>query len=239
MTFEELCALVPAVLSEMTAEFLRKANEHLEKRPTSQYSACSLLVLRGVSILRGMQQLLKPDTFDSWDVLTRAFMETHNLLMTFRFDDDDTRKRVGAWFADRGKDTWQAKHKEVELFLSRVGANDLQLARLWGIFSGLAHPTAKAAMNSASLLSWTITPASARSDLSQVLRNKRADYCDSLGRLFITATYDLDGWVDLGFDISRMPSGETFRMLAPEIVMPILGQQSDGQQKVNPRRGRR
>src|ERR1035437_175334 len=196
MTFEEIWRAVPGVLSEMTTEFVRKANEHFINDPTSQVTACSLLALRELSLLRGAEQLLKPDTFDSYDVLMRAFMETHNLLSTFRFDDEQKRVHIGKWFANKGKDTWQANNKEIETFLTGAGAYDLQLARQWGIFSGLSHPTAKAAHNSTSILARTTLPEHRREDLSQAFREKRADYCSSLGGFFITATYDLEGWID-------------------------------------------
>jgi hypothetical protein len=38
--------------------------------------------------------MLQADTFDSYDVLQGAFMETRDLLATFRFDNDETRNRI-------------------------------------------------------------------------------------------------------------------------------------------------
>jgi hypothetical protein len=235
MTFEELWALVPSVLSEMTAEFFRTCVEHFDHNPTSQQAACLLLCVRSVSILRALEQLLKPDTFDSWDVLMRAFMETRDLLATFRVDDEETRKHIGLWFNNKGKDTWQAKHKACETFLSGVGAVDLQLARRWGMFSSRSHPTQEASNNSAAIVASIGKPPSARPDLLVSLHEKRADYCVSLESLFINATYQLNGWVDLGFDIARMPLTAAFRTKAPSIVVPILNQINAGHGTTNPR----
>ena len=121
MTFEEIWGSVPAILAEMTTEFVRKANEHFIKDSTSQPTACSLLALRGLSLMRGMEQLLKRDTFDSWDVLMRAYMETLDLLSTFRFDDEEGREHIERWFAEKGKDTWQQIARRLKSSLSKLG----------------------------------------------------------------------------------------------------------------------
>jgi hypothetical protein len=127
---------------------------------------------RELSLLRAMEELLKPDTFDSWDVLMRAYMETLDLLSTFRFDDEAARAHIEKWFAEKAKDVWEADHKKIELFLTGAGAYDLKLGRQWGIFSGLSHPTTKTPHNSAHILSRITLSADRQQDLSQILREK-------------------------------------------------------------------
>jgi hypothetical protein len=221
MTFEQLSDLVPSVLSEMTSEFVRKGGEYFDLDITSEHTACFLLAIRSVSLLRGMEALLMPDTFDSWDVLMRAFMESRDLLLTFRFDDEGTRNHIRAWFKGKGSQTWKPKHKICERFLAGVGGFDSELARRWGLFSGLAHPTALAAQNSAAITAARISKKS-RPDLAMALEEKRADYLTSIVTLFITASFELPGWIHLGCDINRMPNAERFRIMAPAVVLPIL-----------------
>ena len=54
--------------------------------------SCLRLVLCRCYAERG--KMLQADTFDSYDVLQGAFMETRDLLATFRFDNDETRNRI-------------------------------------------------------------------------------------------------------------------------------------------------
>lgn len=71
-----------------------EADECFDLDINSQHAACFLLAIRSASLLRGMEALLRPDTFDSWDVLMRAFLESRDILLTFRFDDEGTRKHI-------------------------------------------------------------------------------------------------------------------------------------------------
>jgi hypothetical protein len=221
MTFERLCDLVPKVLSEMTSEFVLKGGEYFDLDVNSQHTACFLLAIRSVSLLRGMEALLGPDTFDSWDVLMRAFMESRDLLLTFRFDDEGTRNHVRSWFKGKDSQAWKPKHKICERFLTQVGAVDSELARRWGLFSGLSHPTARAARNSAAITAARISNKS-RPNLTIALEEKRADYLSSIATLFITASFELPGWIHLGCNTNRMPSAERFRIEARAAVLPIL-----------------
>lgn len=151
----------------------------------------------------------------------RAFMESRNLLLTFRFDDEATRNQVRGWFKGKDSQAWKPKHKICERFLSKVGAVDSELARRWGLFSGLAHPTALAARNSVAITAARISIKS-RPDLAMALEEKRADFLTSIATLFITASFEFPGWVHLGCDTDRMPTAERFRIAAPAVALPIL-----------------
>jgi hypothetical protein len=50
----------------------------------------------------------------------------------------------------------------------------------------------------------------------------RADYLTSIATLFITASFELPGWIHLGSDTARMPNAERSRIAAPAVVLPIL-----------------
>jgi len=116
MTFEQLCDLVPNVLSEMASEFVSRSGEHSDVDVTSQHTACFQLAIRSVSLLRGMEVLLRPDTFDSWDVLMRAFMESRDVLSTFRFDDEGARNHVRGWFRGKNSQAWKPSIRSVRNF---------------------------------------------------------------------------------------------------------------------------
>jgi hypothetical protein len=93
----------------MESEFFRVGGEHFDRSMISQETACFMLAIRGASILTTMGKVLQADTFDAYDVLQRAFMETRDLPSTFRFDRDETRKRITRWFKNKDKDAWKAE----------------------------------------------------------------------------------------------------------------------------------
>ena len=84
VSLHDLLVRVPLVLTELSAEFYRVGGRHMDIDPNSQISACFLLGFRSTSLLWGMKSLLEPATRDSWDVVVRSFMETRDLLLTFR-----------------------------------------------------------------------------------------------------------------------------------------------------------
>ena len=168
-----------------------------------------------------MGKLLQADSFDSYDVLQRAFLESRDLLTTFRFDDDETRNRIQVWFKGKDKDAWKPQHAVCERFLKTVGADNLQLAKKWGVFSALAHPGYRAVQNSVALMGTPMYPQKMH-ELIGVLEEKVADYITGIVTLFITATFELPGWVHLGCDVNRMQTAENLRQTAPSIVLPLL-----------------
>ena len=52
-------------------------------------------------------------------------------------------------------------------------------------------------------------------------RPKIADYLTSISKLIVVATFDLPGWVSLGFDLSRMPTADRFQRECKNAVGPI------------------
>jgi hypothetical protein len=224
MTFEELWAMVPTVQAELTEELVRLGGEHLKPGAIPQYTACSVLSIRAISLLRGMTDLLKPDTFDSWDVLMRAFMETRDLLTTFRFDNEQTRKHIGKWFKG-DQDSWKPAFKVCERFLREVGA-ETELGRKWSLFSGLAHPMYAASNNSIAIVA-ARTFGHIHPELALALRDKRVDFVGCISTLFIVASYDLPGWIPTQFEVSRTPTMERFRAAASRIVVPIMREKEE------------
>jgi hypothetical protein len=220
MTIDDLILLCPKALFELTRECVRQTDKYSPEDDHSQHAACCLLVLRSASVLRAAGELLKPDTFDSWDILNRAFLESRDLLTTFRFDDEETRTVIQRWFKGQG-DTWKPNHKKCEKFLESMGAKDLQLAKRWGLFSGIAHPTHGGGVNSAAILiGWCYGPAD--KNLATIFEEKKADYIGSIVTLIATACYDFAGFIPLGFDLKSMPTAEQLRVESPSIVIPIL-----------------
>src|ERR1017187_5181838 len=136
MTTDDLLLAAPAVLTELGAEFLRRGHECMIADPKSQLSACFLLAMRSLSLLCGMGALMKPNVRDSLDVLTRAYTESRDLLMTFRFDDQGIRNKVHGWFLPNG--AWKPEHTRVDTFLARLSGSDAELAKRWKMQSALA-----------------------------------------------------------------------------------------------------
>jgi len=103
--YSELLIKAPVVITELGSEFVRRGQESMLADEKSQHTACFLLAIRATSLLLGMGTLLKPNCRDSLDVLIRAYLESRDLLMTFRFDDQGTRKRIQGWFGRAGLET--------------------------------------------------------------------------------------------------------------------------------------
>jgi hypothetical protein len=76
MTFDELSIIAPSVIHELAGEFVRRGDECLKAAENSQPAAGILLALRSISLLRSMALLMMPSTRDSWDVLSRALLES-------------------------------------------------------------------------------------------------------------------------------------------------------------------
>lgn len=237
MTLQDLVLEVPIAIREIEREFFRVGGEHFERSMNSQETACFMLAIRGASILTTMGKVLRSDSFDAYDVLQRAFIETRDLLSTFRFDRDESRKRISTWFKSKDKDAWKAEHAVCERFFDSVGATDVQLARRWGMFSALSHPTYKATANSVAVRGASFCEPKRR-ELVAVLEEKAADYITATLTLFITTSFDLKGWIPLGCDLERMQTAEKLRTAAPLIVMPVLAR-TESESQTEPRSARR
>jgi hypothetical protein len=224
MTVKDLLILTPTVIKELATEFVRRGDECMRANQTSQLTACFFLAVRSVSLLCGMEFLLKPNTRDSWDVLARSFMESRDLLIDFRFDDRGTRQKIHAWFQGNA---WKAAHKRCETFISRVGGSDSELGRRWSMFSALSHPTVQAARNSTAMtVSWVSGRAKIE-DFNSIMEPKLADFLVSISSLIVVTTFDFPGWIPLGCELSRMPNVEPFRLSVAQTVLPILGRNKD------------
>jgi hypothetical protein len=211
MTFDELLMLAPVVINELATEFVRRGDECLKADKTSQLTACMFLALRSISLLWGMVPLLQPATRDSCDVLVRSLLESTDLLMHFRFDDEGTRKKIGYWFAGGTDNAWKADHNKCEEFMRRLGQGELQLATRWSAMTALSHPTVYAAQNSAKNVAGWVTGLAKRESFAEAMEPKIADYLTSISKLIVVATFDLPGWVPLGFDLSRIPTTDQFQ----------------------------
>jgi hypothetical protein len=221
VTLPQLLELAPTILKELATEFVRVGGQHMDADPNSQTTACFLLAIRSTSLLLGMKRLLDPSTRDSWDVLTRSFMESKDLLLTFRFDDQGIRNNIKTWFEGKNDGSWKPHHKRAEAFAKRIGAGDTQLAKRWSAFSTLSHPTIHAAKNSANFVVTWVTGRSNNEDVI-IMERKTADYLVSIAILIVATTFDFPEWVPLGCDMNRMPNIESFRLAVFEKTRPIL-----------------
>jgi hypothetical protein len=184
--------------------------------------ACFLLALRSISMLLGIGQVMKPNARDSGDVLTRAFMESRDLLMNFRFDDQGTRNKIKRWFDGGTDNTWLAEHKRCERFMKQLSGSDTELGRRWSMFSAISHPTVHAARHSTAMVVSRVTGRVKIEDFAATMQPKIVDYLTSISRLILITTSDLPGWVPLNCDLSRMLHVGTFQALVDEVVAPLL-----------------
>jgi hypothetical protein len=148
MSFTNPLALAPTVIEELGKEFFARFEASVAVNKESQVTACYRLALRSTSLLLGMGRVVELATFDSFEVLTRAFLESSDLLLTFRFDDAGTRERIETWFEGRDGKSWKPDHNKCEEFLRNLGRGESQLGTRWSVFSALSHPTKYATDNS-------------------------------------------------------------------------------------------
>ncbi|MGA2183994.1 MAG: hypothetical protein ABSH47_13275 [Bryobacteraceae bacterium] len=217
MTTDELLLKAPTVIGELSSEFVRRGHECMLADAQSQLTACFLLAIRAISLLCGMGCLLKPNARDSLDVLMRAYIESRDLLMTFRFDDQGIRNKVHAWFLPNGP--WKPEHKRVDTFLQRLSGADAELATRWKMMSALSHPTAQAAKNSAAMVAaWAAPGRGVTETYAETMQLKIDDYLVAIGTLIVATTIDRPGWIPLGCDDTRMPNVEPFRLEAAALL---------------------
>jgi hypothetical protein len=217
MTTDELLPKAPAVIKELGAEFVRRGHECMLADPQSQLTACFLLAIRSTSLLYGMARVLKPNTRDSLDVLMRAYTESRDLLMTFRFDNQGIRNKVHGWFLPNG--AWKPEHTRADTFLERLSGSDAELAKRWKIQSALTHPTALAARNSVAVArAWAAPGKGIAQSYADKMQRKVDDYLVSVGTLIVAATVDAPGWIQLDCDDARMPNVEPFRLEAAALL---------------------
>jgi hypothetical protein len=221
-TMDEILISAPGVLTELAREFTRRGDEEYRKDEKSQASACFFLALRSISLLCGMGRLLKPETRDSVKVLMRGFLESRDLLMTFRFDDQGIRNKIGIWFKGDVGTTWKAEHTRCEGYLDKLGYKGSDFAKKWSQTTTLAHPTRFASQNSVNCVTlWAATPRR-QADFNDMMEPEVADYLTSIATLIVLATHDLPGLISLGCDLNRMPNIDQFRANVFSIVVPIL-----------------
>jgi len=225
---DEILASAPGVLNELMRELIRRGSDEHAKDKESQASACFSLAIRSTSLLCGIGTLLTPAARDSAKVLLRAFIESRDLLMTFRFDQQGARNKIGYWFAGKVDNSWKAEHKRCEEFMDKLGHSGADFAKKWSQTTTLAHPTRYAADNSVNCaVLWAATPPRLV-DVRAVMEPEIADYLTSIATLIVIATYDIPGLISLDCDLDRMPNVDQFRADVFAVAVPILNKNEPG-----------
>ena len=227
MTYTELVDLAPTVINELTAEFVRRGKECMEASETSQETACLMLAMRASSLLRGVGFLIQSATLDSRYVVTRAFMEARDLLITFRFDDKGARDKIGYWFAGKMDQSWKADHKKCEEFLSKLGTGEPEFARRWSMATALSHPTVHAARNSASYMDSFVSRGFHSENSVETMESNIVDYLGCIDSLIAVSMIDAPGWIPLRFNPALTPNLDAFRDSVIEVAIPILNRRKD------------
>jgi hypothetical protein len=210
-------------------EFVRRGDEEYIIDSTSQLSACFLLAIRSASLLCGIYRLHTPQTRDSVEVLSRAFLESRDLLLTFRFDHKGTRDKVRYWFAGNMGSSWKAEHTKCERYMDRLGHSGTEFAKRWSMSTTLAHPTRFAAQNSAACATLWAASRPRPMDLHHdSMESKLADYLTCVATLIILATHDLPDLVSLRCDLQFLPNADSFQERVFNIAVPILDKTKEG-----------
>ena len=228
MTIEDILVSAPSILDELTQELVRRGDEEYRADPESQSSACFFLAIRSVSLLCGIAKLLRPQTRDSVKVLLRGFLESRDLLMTYRFDDQGIRNKIARWFEGSLGPSWKAEHKRCEEFMENLGHGGSAFATKWSQITTLAHPTRFAAQNSVACVTlWAAKPPRV-DDFEAMMEPEIADFLTSIATLIVIATYDFPGLISLRCDLARLPNVDTFKQNVFEVAVPILDKNKDG-----------
>jgi hypothetical protein len=222
MDLDGTLAAAPQVLEMLTRELLAKSDAAFRADKESQLTACLHLALRSASMMYSMSKLLDLSTTDAYETLNRAAIEARDLLMHFRFNDADTKKKIGYWFAGAKDNAWKADHNRLDQFLARNAVLlNTNLGESWSKMSVLAHPTRYAADNSTVTIVNRLTGRFNSIDREH-LTMKRADYVVGIARLFMATVWDLKGWTPLGLDIAKLGEFHQFCINAEVAGNPIL-----------------
>ena len=222
MNLDGIVEAAPDVLEALTREIFVNSDAAMLADSESQLTACLQLGLRSASIMHGMSKVLDLHTFDAYETLNRAAIEARDLLMHFRFDDADTRKRIGYWFTGAKDNAWKADHARLDQFLTKQGVLlNTQLGESWSRMSVLAHPTRYAADNSTVVIVNRMTGRLNGIDSTNITL-KRADYVVGIARLFLATVYDLPGWIPLGLNLENISDFKQFCINAELVGGPIL-----------------
>ncbi|MGA3012348.1 MAG: hypothetical protein ABSD72_18980 [Terracidiphilus sp.] len=224
----ELMMNAPSVLAELMTELVRRGDQEYRAGSESQISACFFLAIRSASLLCSMIKLLNPQSRDSLEILSRGFLESRDLLMTYRFDQKGTRDKIAYWFKGNLDNSWKAEHKKCDEFMEKIGHPGSEFEKRWRMTTTLAHPTRFAAQNSVACATlWAAKPRR-MDDYETMMEPKVADFLTCVASLIIIATYDFPGLTPLKCDLSRMPNIDKFRADVFTIAVPILNKNQDG-----------
>jgi hypothetical protein len=222
MNLDGIVDAAPNVLEALTRELFNRHAPALHADRNSQLTACLQLGLRAASIMHGMSKVLDLHTLDSYETLGRAALEARDLLMSFRFDDEGTRSKIGYWFAGRHDSAWKADHARLDKFLTKQEVLlNTQLRESWSRTSVLTHPTMYAADNSTVVIINRLTGRVNGLDSTNITL-KSADYVVGIARLFLATVYDLPGWIPLGLNVANIPNVQQFCINAELVGGPIL-----------------
>lgn len=222
MDLDGTVAAAPSVLEALTRELFVNSDAAFAADKESQLTACLHLGLRSASMMYSMSKLLDLHTADAYETLNRAAIEARDLLMHFRFNDADTRRKICYWFAGMKDNAWKADHARLDQFLTRHAVLlNTKLGESWSRMSVLAHPTRYAADNSTVTVVNRMTGRLDSIDREHITL-KRADYVVGIARLFLATVYDLDGWLPLGLNLANLADFQQFCINAEVLGNPLL-----------------
>jgi hypothetical protein len=92
------------------------------------------------------------------------------------------------------------------------------LAASWSKATVFAHPTKYSAQNSAAVIASSVT-----GEVNpELLIHRKADFLVMISRFLAAVTYDIQGWISLGCDPTRIPTVEPFHQEVERVVLPML-----------------
>jgi len=190
------------ILNELEIEYLRLGStvcHNLEDK--TPLSAFLLLGLRSTGLLKSLLLLLQPSTaMAGCDAVERAFLETSQLQLEFRFL--DATDKIKQWFAGR-PDSWKSDKGKLNTFVQAQKGTGF--GREYGDFSTTTHPTIDACRHSVALVTSSRRINSNSQQLQHTLEVRSGNYANLVFREVWTALMVEPHLIEIPIDRIKIP----------------------------------
>ena len=204
-------ALLPKFDYKTFAGFLDEAETELLRIRTSddsQLAAVLLLLIRASSLLRASLSLLELGRLDAFDVMRRAHWESWALAYEFRLK--GSQSKATKWHKNKNK-YGGPDLKKIEEYMRLDGIASPRLGKDYGGLSRLTHSTKSAAINSAIVVG---AKRGGETKASKKIIDSREAFeqeeAGTMYRFLWLTTGEREGLIEIGTDLTRMPTSHKF-----------------------------
>ncbi len=208
-------------LDEAETELLR-----IRTSDNSQLAAVLLLLTRASSLLRASLSLLELGRLDAFDVMRRAHWESWALAYEFRLK--GSQSKTSKWHKNKNK-YGSPDLKKMEEYMRLDGIASPRLGKDYGGLSRLTHSTKSAASNSAIVVAARCGKNTERQS-KKIIDSKETFEHEEVGtmyRFLWLTTEEREGLIEIGTDLTRMPTSHKF-MLDVGKSSPKIERQASG-----------